>query len=207
MKSRNVYTMLYSVTDWMVKLGYLNVLWMSFTVMGLGVFGLFPATFSVYAITRKWLNGETEINLFQNFKHHYFKEFTKTSSIGLIFTLLISIFTVNIVFYTGFQHDISKILMSLFGLLLMIIIILILLLLPLFASVELKLFNYFRSTVYMMIIHPFQTLVLLIFTTLYLLILFTLPFLIPFFSISVFAVVSTWLVRNSLTSLMMKISQ
>lgn len=207
MKSRNVYTMLYSVTGWMVKLGYLNVLWLFFTVLGLGVFGLFPATFSVYAITRKWLNGETEINLFQNFKRHYFKEFTKTNSIGLIFTLLISIFIINILFYMGFQYDISKILMSLFGLLLMVTIILILLLLPLFASVELELSDYFRSTIYMLITHPFQALVLLIFTPLYVLILFTLPFLIPFFSVSIFSVVSTWLVRNSLTSLMIKISQ
>ncbi|WP_052255193.1 YesL family protein [Salinicoccus sp. YB14-2] len=206
MKTRNIYNVLYTVTDWMVKLGYLNILWASFTILGLGVFGLFPASFSVYAIVRKWLDGERNINLFKTFKTHYFKEFFITNLLGVITSILITLFALNIVFYTGFEHKVSDILMSLFGALLIITITLALYLLPLFASVRLKFFDYFKAATYIIITHPVQALALLVFTPVYGMILLTLPFLIPFFSVSIFAVISTWIVRNSFTPLIRKIS-
>lgn len=206
MKTRNIYTVLYAVTDWMVKLGYLNILWVSFTILGLGIFGLFPASFSVYAIVRKWLDGERNINFFKTFKNYYFKEFFKTNLLGVIISILITLFALNIIFYTGFEHRISDILMSLFGALLIITITLVLYLLPLFVSVRLKFFDYFKATIYIIITHPVQALILLIFTPVYGMILLNLPFLIPFFSVSIFAVISTWIVRNSFTPLIRKIS-
>lgn len=42
----------YQVFTWIARLAYLNLLWIGFSVLGLGIF-VFLATVSMFAITRK----------------------------------------------------------------------------------------------------------------------------------------------------------
>ncbi|MEH7253744.1 DUF624 domain-containing protein, partial [Neobacillus niacini] len=60
---------------WMLKVAYLNVLWISFTLVGLGLFGLFPSTGAMYTIVQKWLRKEPVEKIFHTFWNIYKKEF------------------------------------------------------------------------------------------------------------------------------------
>src|SRR5690625_6844483 len=57
--------------DKITKLVFINLLWTLFTLLGLGVFGLFPATASVNALVRKLFKNEDLTNVFSDFWRYY----------------------------------------------------------------------------------------------------------------------------------------
>ncbi len=57
----------YRFAVWVTKFAYLNLLWIAFSLLGLGLFGLFPATAAMFAVVRKWINGEKDIPVFHVF--------------------------------------------------------------------------------------------------------------------------------------------
>ncbi|MCR6108160.1 DUF624 domain-containing protein [Salipaludibacillus agaradhaerens] len=60
----------------------LNALWIGFTVLGLGVFGLFPSTVSLFSISRKWIQGDEELPLFKSFASYFKDVFVKANLVG-----------------------------------------------------------------------------------------------------------------------------
>jgi len=77
---------IYSISNWILRFLYIHLLWMVFTVLGLVVFGVFPATVSLFAVMRKWLLGETDLPIFPTFLSTYRQEFLKSNLLGLLLT-------------------------------------------------------------------------------------------------------------------------
>lgn len=63
----------------------LNFFWSVGTVLGGVVFGIMPSTVATFYILRKWVQGETEIKVFESFKSVYKKEFVNSNKCGLVF--------------------------------------------------------------------------------------------------------------------------
>lgn len=74
---------IYTVMEWISRFVYLQFLWAMFTVVGLIGFGFFPATLTMFAVTRKWIRGQTDIPLFPVFKQLYKKDFLKFTYRGV----------------------------------------------------------------------------------------------------------------------------
>jgi uncharacterized membrane protein YesL len=72
----------------MLKLAYLNLLWILFTFIGLVAFGFFPATAALFTVVRKWLLRDEKESVFTAFWHTYKKEFFKSNGCGFIFTVI-----------------------------------------------------------------------------------------------------------------------
>ncbi|MCR6094947.1 DUF624 domain-containing protein [Salipaludibacillus agaradhaerens] len=64
------------------RFAMLNALWIGFTVLGLGVFGLFPATVSLFSISRKWIQGNEELPLLKSFVSYFKSVFVKANLVG-----------------------------------------------------------------------------------------------------------------------------
>src|SRR5690625_362565 len=79
---------IYRGSEWIMRLAYLNILWIAFSLMGLVVFGLFPATVSMFAVTRKWVMGDTEIPIFKTFWASYKTEFKQANIVGYIILVI-----------------------------------------------------------------------------------------------------------------------
>ncbi|WP_181898728.1 YesL family protein [Halobacillus trueperi] len=47
--------LIYLVCDWFMRLAILNLLWITFTLMGGGVFGIFPASAACVALLKEWI--------------------------------------------------------------------------------------------------------------------------------------------------------
>lgn len=56
-----------------MKLAYVNLLWLLFTVAGLAVFGFMPATVSLFTIVRKWQMKQAEVTVWNTFISIYKK--------------------------------------------------------------------------------------------------------------------------------------
>ncbi|MGM0753119.1 MAG: YesL family protein [Bacillota bacterium] len=71
---------------WIWKTIQLNLTWFLHIVMGGVVLGIFPATVSLFAITRKWLQGGRDEPFFGEYHHYYKKNFWRVNSLGWIYS-------------------------------------------------------------------------------------------------------------------------
>ncbi|TRZ39525.1 DUF624 domain-containing protein [Niallia circulans] len=71
--------------EWLWRGIFVNLCWIAFTALGLGVFGFFPASVALFTIVRKWLRKESDFSVWKTFKEVYMKEWKRTNGIGLVF--------------------------------------------------------------------------------------------------------------------------
>lgn len=89
---------IYQIGVWTIRLFYTNLLWFVFTLLGLGIFGIMPATVSLFAVLRQWVLKKEEFPIFKRFLYHYRKEFVKSNLFGLLFLVVGFIIRVDIIF-------------------------------------------------------------------------------------------------------------
>jgi uncharacterized membrane protein YesL len=73
------------VCEWIWRVILVNLYWVAFTILGLGIFGFFPASIALFTIVRKWLRKESDLPVWATFKQVYFKEWKRSNGIGLVF--------------------------------------------------------------------------------------------------------------------------
>ncbi|SHN24652.1 YesL family protein [Gracilibacillus kekensis] len=89
---------IYKIGIWTIRLFYTNLLWIVFTLLGLGVFGFMPATVSLFAVLRQWIIKKDDFPIFKSFLYYYRKEFIKSNLFGLLFLVVGFIIRVDIIF-------------------------------------------------------------------------------------------------------------
>ncbi|RKL68231.1 hypothetical protein CR203_07025 [Salipaludibacillus neizhouensis] len=77
------------------KFALLNILWLFFTVLGLGVLGLFPATVAMFSISRKWIQGDRDIPVVKTFWTMFKSNFMKANIYGWMIALAGVVLYVN----------------------------------------------------------------------------------------------------------------
>lgn len=181
---------LFKVCEAISRLAYVNLLWILFTLLGLGFFGFIPATVSLFAITRKWVMGETDISVFSTFWKVFRQEFFKSNLLGF------SLFVIGYILYIDLAYlPIGGILtvlrwcLIIFGLLFLVVLLYIF---PLYVHYEWQNRLYIKFALLIGASYPHFTLMMLIgIATLYY-IMITIPGLIPFFSMSVLSYIIMW---------------
>jgi uncharacterized membrane protein YesL len=81
-----------------VRLVYLNVLWIGCSFAGLILFGFFPATAAMFAVIRRWIGGESDLQVFKLFWKYYKTDFIKANVLGLILLMFGVTLYVNLKF-------------------------------------------------------------------------------------------------------------
>ncbi|MCM3726616.1 DUF624 domain-containing protein [Neobacillus cucumis] len=79
--------------DWVVKLLFLNLLWIIFTMAGMIVAGIFPATAAMYTVLKGYQAGEN-VSAFSLFKKVYKEEFCRANQLGIVLIII------PVIFYT-----------------------------------------------------------------------------------------------------------
>lgn len=82
---------LYKLLNWLKILIWLNLLWIGFTVAGLGILGWAPALVSVFGVLKKLLEKQTfYLPVFKIFLNNYKTYFIKSNLIGYLFLISFS---------------------------------------------------------------------------------------------------------------------
>src|SRR5690625_57783 len=152
----------YRFAVWATRLAYLNILWIAFTILGLGIFGIFPATVAMFAVTRKWVHKETDIPIFKTFWESYKKEFIQANILGIILFLIAYLLVIqfNILYH---QESLMYKLASFSIVALMILYaIIITYFFPIFVHFDLRTFDYIKWPFIIGIVHPILTIVLIV---------------------------------------------
>ncbi|MGM0523371.1 MAG: YesL family protein [Bacillota bacterium] len=88
MTTHGFYMKLYYGLDQFMKLAYVNFLAIVFTLLGFGIFGVFPAFLASLTVVRKWLLKDGTFPVFTTFFRTYKKSFLTANLAGFFFSLI-----------------------------------------------------------------------------------------------------------------------
>ncbi|WP_112182331.1 MULTISPECIES: YesL family protein [Paraliobacillus] len=193
MNAKDLVTTLDRVMYWVMQLALLNFLFILFSVSGLIIVGIFPATVATLGVTRKWIMGQYEIKVWTTFKRIFREEFISSNIIGWILTLIGGIFYLNYRIIAESQGDMFFIVPFAFYLVIFLYLVVVVWVFPLnvhnYASVLQQFKNAFIVGITKLPITI--TMMLLLFSFMF----FSLeyPVLLIFFTFSLSATVWMWL--------------
>ncbi|TDQ42233.1 YesL family protein [Aureibacillus halotolerans] len=196
---------LYSICEWIMRLAYVNLLWIGFTVLGLIIFGFGPATAAMFAVNRKWVRGEPEVAVFKTFWSEYKREFVRANILGVLLLLVGFIlwadFRILNTQDTGswgvFVQYFLIVGTFIYGTMTMFFF-------PVFVHYDLKLFQYFKQTLLIAISRPGEIIMMIAGVMLIAFIMQQFPGLILFFSGSGLAFVVMWCANRAFTKIELK---
>ncbi|UFT98733.1 YesL family protein [Radiobacillus kanasensis] len=153
---------LYRILEWITRFAYLHILWFLFTCLGGIILGLFPATITSFGIIRKWLQGNSDLPLFQTFWTFYKKEFLKSNLLGLFIVVVSGVIVFNLIFL---QLNISEMLQLssipfLVGL--VVFLLFVFYIFPAYVHFDVSLWQNMKNAFLIMLISPFHSLMMII---------------------------------------------
>lgn len=192
MSGQRIVNSLDKIFTWIMRLAAINALWFLFTLKGLIICGIFPATLSALKIFRKWRLGNDDFHIWNTFKHEYRKEFAKSNTIGWILAMAGMILYLN---YLAIQSmsNVNIIFHAAFYLLIFFYINLVIWSFPQLAHYDGKITHFFRNAIIIGFgrIHYTIAVMVYFFAVLYISLKF--PGFLPFFTISTAAFGWIWI--------------
>lgn len=178
---------------WTMRLAYVNILWVAFTLLGLAIFGFMPATAGMFAVVRKWVMGDKDIAIFETFWHSYKKEFFKANLLGII------LFAIGYILSMEFQilrtQEGMAYYLASYGVIAIMVLYAIVLVyfFPIFVHFHLRTLQYIQWPFIIGVIHPILTIFLLVgVLVIHYIVYVTIPALLFFFGGSVTAIILMW---------------
>lgn len=151
---------IYNIGDWLGKLIYLHFLWILFTVAGLGIFGVFPATAAVYSQMYQWIKEGTDMPIFKSFYEVYKQNFLKSNGLGIILISAFAFLYIDIRISRQFiqSYPVHYFLLTLGFILLVISIYLF----TIFNRYDLSVLQHFKQAFLIAVASPFETIAMIL---------------------------------------------
>ena len=192
MNAQRIVNTLDKIFTWIMRLAAVNALWFLYTLKGLIVLGLFPATLSAMKIFRKWKLGDFDFPIWKTFKQEYQAEFGKSNTIGWILAMAGMVLYFN---YLAIQSMGSVSILSYvaFYLLIFFYLTLVIWSFPQLAHYDGRISHFFKNAIIIGFgrIHYTLAVTVYIFAVLYVSLKF--PGLLPFFTMSALAFGWIWI--------------
>lgn len=185
-------TPLYAISDWIMRLAYINLLWILFTFLGLILVGFMPATVAMFTLIRKLMLKEDKVPIFKTFFRVFKSEFLKANALGAVLAGVGYILYIDFLYLgtiDGYLHSFLSV-----GLVLITICFtaIALIILPVYIQYDLKFIQYFKHAFFIALINPHIMIMMAVGIVAMYYIFNFLPGLTMFFFGSSFAVLSIW---------------
>lgn len=193
MNGKGMVSSLDSILQWITRIVVLNLLWFLFSLLGLFVLGMFPATAAALGISKKWINGERDIPVYKNFKKIYKEEFKLSNKIGWIFTLIGVVLFINYRVIANAENEFW--IGTIFGFYFIVILysITVVWSFPLLIHYKNHWFQYLKTGLVIGLVKLHYTIAIYLVGISIIYLSLNYPGIIPFFSIGVFVVIWYWL--------------
>ncbi|MDQ0255882.1 putative membrane protein YesL [Evansella vedderi] len=195
---RGIFQGLYSIGDFLLKILYLQLLWVIFTLLGFVILGISPATLSLFIVIRKWLREkQRQISFGKLYWQTYKEEFIKGNILGWGFGLIGYFIIVNILLLKYIDNYFKIVVLVLVIAVAFIFIIMLIYIFPVYAHFKVPYLRYVTLTLIIAVSFPVHTVGIIVgLFVLYYLFIYV-PGLIPFVSVSLVAVFITWVALNA----------
>ncbi|WP_163578939.1 YesL family protein [Gracilibacillus saliphilus] len=181
MNQNGLITKLYTAMEWITRIAYVNILWILFTVFGLLLFGVAPATASMFTITRQWLKGNSDISVFKTFWRAYKIHFVQANLLLWPIALLAYMLYINYQYLFLVPPSVYYLMLFIFATLTLIFLILLFYIFPVLVHFEHNTFNYYKIALLTGVSNPFLTVTMFVTTLLIGLLTERIPGILPFF--------------------------
>ena len=182
----------YSVSEWVMRFAFVNILWITFSIMGLFVLGFFPATTAMFTVIRKWVLKQPDMPMFKTFTSAYKKEFLKSNVVGITIVLFGLLMYFNIRIIDAMTNPLLKFLYIPVLLVSLLFLLTLMFVFPVYTHFDINVVKVFKNSFLLMAVSPIITFSMAVLTTFFLFILLKLPGLIPFFSGSSVTFILMW---------------
>ncbi|MBF0708796.1 DUF624 domain-containing protein [Alkalihalobacillus hwajinpoensis] len=182
----------YRITEWVARLVYVQCLWLVFSIVGLLVAGIFPATMGMFAVVRRWQLGETDVPVFPEFWTTYKQEFIKANLVGWLTTIVGGLLLFNLTLFRGYE-GVFFLICSLFTLTIIFLYILTALFVaPVFVQYKLSALKVIKYAAIIALSYPLHALMMGAIMIAFYYVLLLVPGLLPIFSFSWLAFLLMW---------------
>src|SRR5699024_1695038 len=184
---------LYQMCEWIMRVAYINLLWIGFSILGLGVLGVIPSTVAMLGVIRKSLMAENDIPILKTFWDRYKTEFLRSNLLGYIFLIAGVIFYVDFKFIKMQESDISCYLICAILPLFFFLLVALLYIYQMFVHFNMKIKDYMKWSFVLGVKSPLLTFSMLVLVSALLYVmLFEIPALFIFFGGSTIGFVIMW---------------
>ncbi|MCM3616539.1 DUF624 domain-containing protein [Sutcliffiella horikoshii] len=180
------------MSQWYIRLGnlafnlvLLNLLWMLFSISGLIMAGIFPATAAMFAVLKQMIMEDEDSALIKSFWSHFKSSFIMSNVIGYMMILVGSILYLDIRVLQQMENGYLQLILASATVVICILYFLVLLyIFPIFTHFEMKILQYPLHAVILAVAKPFHTIFLLTLLAGVVLAYYLLPPLIIIFGLS-----------------------
>lgn len=193
---------IYTISEWIMKLAWIHLLWIIFTFTGLIFIGFLPSTVALYSITRKWIQGKTDFPVFQTYWQIYKKEFFRANQLLLAIVPLTALTAADILFLTQSTTMTAVHIPVLVSIIFFILFFLYLI--PAFVHFDVPFIQLLKNAFLIMLISPLHDLLLFVSITSLAVIYWYLPGIPFFFGTSLLAWINVWIVLHAFNRVLQK---
>lgn len=194
------------VMNWITRLLYLQLLWVVFCLLGVVVGGVFPATFTMFGISRKWIREGTEFLVFPTFKKMYKESFFQANILGWWIVLL----GFSLYYYFNLTSNFAGVLaiisIAILITLSILTIVTSLFIIPVYVHFDVRLLQVIRHAVAIAVTHPLHVIGLLTMVIVFYYLFLLVPGVFIFLGISSFAIAFMLIANMAFTNIERKIS-
>lgn len=178
---------------WVYNLFLLNLLWFVFSLIGLILFGLFPATAALFSVLRKLIMETDDLSTLEVTKLFWSKfkfEFLKSNLVGFLISFCGFILYLDIRVLQQLDNNLFHVSLTIVTFVIGFVYLLTLLyIFPVFVHFDMKIFQYPKHAFILAIGRPLQTLVMMIILAIVIFLYTLLPGLMPVFGVSLVSVI------------------
>ncbi|MFD2044907.1 YesL family protein [Ornithinibacillus salinisoli] len=198
---------LYDLSNWIMKMILLNILWIVFSIIGLVIFGFFPATAAMFAVTRKWVLGETDIPVYKTFVKTYKSSFTQMNLIGGILSILGLFLYIDLRFFQTTEYILLSFLSFFIIFAMFIYFAVVLYIFPMYVHFECKTLEYLKRSIIIVLGKPIHTIMMIVGSYLVYVVISMIPVLVVFISGSLLSLVLMWIAMKSFPRYEIKVGE
>lgn len=151
---------IYKISVWIMRFAYVNLLWITFTLLGLIVSGFFPATVAMFSIERKWMKGEGDFPIFQTFWKEYKQEFLNANILGFFLSLFGFLLFINYRLFAGTEGIITNLLSILFIVICFVYFIVLIYVFPVYVHYKVNNLDKIKNALLVGLFSPLMTLMI-----------------------------------------------
>ncbi|HOA41732.1 MAG TPA: DUF624 domain-containing protein, partial [Halanaerobiales bacterium] len=175
---------IYKIAEWLTKLVLANFFWVIFTLLGLGVFGIMPATAALFGIMNKWLSGEENIKIFREYWNLYRKFFVRANIIGLIIILIAVILYIDLDYFKTREGWYNILIKNFIYILIILYFLNLIYLFPLLVKYDIKIRYIIKNALIYIFLTPLEVFQIILGLVILAVVFYFLPSLLPFLAVS-----------------------
>lgn len=149
---------LVKLSDWVLRLAWLNLLWIAFTLLGLVIAGFLPSTAAMFAVMRKWLKGNLETSVQSQFWFYFKKEFWKANAAGFLLVIAGYVLYFDIQVYEFKSGNFQQLLQVLVFVIAFVYLLTVVFFFPVYVHFRLKWYQYTLYSILVAFSYPFRAL-------------------------------------------------